>query len=79
MGWTTDTQALSNINIIQDFQDFLYRNRVYIAENGNPITSNIQAVIIGIKELVWTEAKIIYQLQKPRANLYSLKGNFNSE
>ena len=77
MGQTADTQALGNINIVQDFQDFLYRNGVYIAKNGNPIASNIQAVIINIEEPVWIKAKIICQLQKPKANLYSLKGNFN--
>ena len=60
MGQTANTQALSNVNIIQDFQDFLYRNRVYITENSNPIASNIQAVIISIEEPVQTEAKIIY-------------------
>ena len=60
MGQTANTQALSNINIIQDFQDFLYRNGVYITKNGNLITSSIQAVIISIEELVQTEAKIIY-------------------
>ena len=59
IGWTADTWALSNVNIIQDFQDFLCRNRVYITKNSNLIISNIQAVIIGIEELVWTEAKII--------------------
>ena len=78
MGQTTNTQAFSNISIIQDFQDFLYRNRVYIAENGNLITSNIQAVIISTEELIQIEAKIIHQLQKPKNNLYSLEGNFNS-
>ena len=60
MGQTTNTQALSNINIIQDFQDFLHKNGVYITKNNNLITSNIQAVIINIKEPIWTEAKIIY-------------------
>ena len=59
MGWTADTQVLGNVNIIRDFRDFLHRNRVYVAENSNPITSNIQAVIIGTKEPVWTEAEII--------------------
>ena len=59
MGQTTDTQALGNISIIQDFQDFLYRNGVYVAENSNLIVSNIQAVITSIEELIWTEAKII--------------------
>ena len=52
MGWTADTQVLSNVNIVQDFQDFLYRNGVYITKNSNLITNNIQAIIIGIKELV---------------------------
>ena len=60
MGWTADTQALSNINIVQDFQDFLYRNGVYITKNSNLITNNIQAIIIGIEELVQIEVKIIY-------------------
>ena len=60
MGWTTDTQALSNTNIVWDFQDFLYRNGAYITKNGNLITSNIQAVIISIKEPVQTEAEITH-------------------
>jgi hypothetical protein len=51
-GWTTDTWVLGNANIVQDFQDFLRRNRVYIIENGNPIASNIQAVIISIEKPV---------------------------
>ena len=59
MGQTTDTQALSNVNIVQDFRDFLRRNRVYITKNSNPIASNIQAVIISIEEPVQTEAEII--------------------
>ena len=50
----------NNIIIIRNFRDFLYRNRVYIAKNSNPITSNIQAVIIGIEELIQIKAKIIY-------------------
>ena len=62
MEWTADTWALSNVSIVQDFQDFLRRNRVYVTENGNPIASNIQAVIISIEEPIWTEAEIIYQL-----------------
>jgi len=41
VGWTANTWALGNANIIQDFRDFLRRNRVYIAKNSNPITSNI--------------------------------------
>ena len=57
-GWTADTQAFKNANIVQDFRDFLCRNGVYVAENSNPIASNIQAVIIGIEEPVWTEAEI---------------------
>ena len=77
MGWTANTQALSNINIVQNFRDFLCKNKVYIIKNGNLITSNIQAVIISIKELVQTETEIIYQLWKPRTNLYSLESNFN--
>ena len=60
MGWTADTQVLSNVNIVQDFQDFLHKNGVYVIKNSNLIGSNIQAVIIGIEEPVWTETKIIY-------------------
>ena len=60
MGQTANTQALSNADIIWDFRNFLYRNRVYVAKNSNLITSNIQAVIISIEEPEWTEAKIIY-------------------
>jgi hypothetical protein len=41
VGWTANTWALGNADIIRDFRDFLRRNGVYIAENGNPITSNI--------------------------------------
>jgi len=41
VGWTADTWALGNVNIVWDFRDFLYRNGVYIVENGNPIASNI--------------------------------------
>ncbi len=51
-GWTANTWALGNVDIVRDFWDFFRRNGVYVAENGNPIASNIQAVIIGIKELV---------------------------
>ena len=58
-GQTANTQALGNANIVRDFRDFLHRNRVYVTKNGNLITSNIQAIIISIEELVWTEAKII--------------------
>ena len=50
----------NNINIVWDFQDFFYRNRVYITKNSNLITNNIQTIIISIEELVWTETKIIY-------------------
>ena len=78
VGWTADTWALSNINIVWDFWDFLCRNGVYIAENDNPIASNIQAVITSAEEPIWTEAEIICQLQKPKNNPYSLEGNFNS-
>ena len=60
MEWTADTWALSNVSIVQNFQDFLYRNGVYIAKNSNLIINNIQAVIISTEEPVWTEAKIIY-------------------
>ena len=56
--WTTDTWALGNVNIVRDFRDFLRRNGVYVAKNGNLITSNIQAVIISTEELIQTEAKI---------------------
>ena len=59
-GWTADTWALRNANIVQDFRDFLYRNGVYVTKNGNPIISNIQAVITSIEELVQPEDKIIY-------------------
>ena len=59
MGWTADTWALGNVHIIRDFRDFLRRNGVYVAENGNPIASNIQAVIASIEEPIWTEAEII--------------------
>ena len=60
MGWTADTQALSNANIIWDFQNFLHRNGVYVAKNSNPIASNIQAIIIGTEEPVQTETKITH-------------------
>jgi len=78
MGWTADTWALGNVNIVWDFQDFLHRNGVYVAENSSPIASNIQAVITSAEELIWTETEIIHQLQKPKNNPYSLEGNFNS-
>jgi len=78
MGWTADTWALGNVNIVRDFRDFLRRNGVYVAENGNPIASNIQAVITSTEEPIWTEAKIIRQLRKPKNNPYSSEGNFNS-
>ena len=57
-GWTADTWALRNANIVRNFQDFLRRNGVYVAKNGNPIISNIQAVITGTEEPVWPEDKI---------------------
>ena len=58
MGWTADTWALGNVNIVRDFRDFLRRNGVYVAENGNLIAGNIQAVIISTEEPIWTEAEI---------------------
>ena len=78
MGWTADTQALGNASIIWDFRDFLRRNGVYVAKNSNPITSNIQAVIVSTEEPVWMEAEITRQLRKLRTNRYSSEGNFNS-
>ena len=41
MGWTANTWVFSNVYIIWDFRDFLCRNRVYVAKDGNLIINNI--------------------------------------
>ena len=55
MGWTADTQALSNINIVWNFQDFLQENGVFVLINGGNIRDNIQKQVLNIeKEYKWT-------------------------
>ena len=50
MGWTTNTQALGNINIVQNFRDFLQENGVFIPINGGIIGDNIQEQVLDAKE-----------------------------
>ena len=61
MGWTTDTQALSNINIVQNFRDFLRENRVFIPITGGIIGDNIQKQVLDAEEEhKWTPQEIKY-------------------
>ena len=50
MGQTANTQALSNIYIIQDFQDFLQEKGVFIPINGGNIGNNIQKQVLDAKK-----------------------------
>ena len=55
MGQTANTQALSNINIVWNFQDFLRENEVFIPINGGNIGDNIQKQVLNAeKEYKWT-------------------------
>ena len=54
MGWTADTWALGNVNIVQDFQDFLRENGVFIPIDGGAIGDNIQQVLDVEEEHEWT-------------------------
>ena len=59
MGQTANTQALSNINIVQNFQDFLQENGVFIPINGGNIGDNIQEQVLNAKkEYKWTSQEI---------------------
>ena len=58
MEQTADTQALNNINIVQDFQDFLRENGVFIPMDGGAIGDNIQQVLNAEEEHEWTPQEI---------------------
>ena len=60
MGWTADTQVLSNINIIQDFRNFLRENGVFVPiDGGGTIGDNIQEQVLDAEEEhEWTPQEI---------------------
>ena len=73
MGWTANTQALSNINIVRNFQDFLRENGVFVPINGGNIGDNIQEQVLNAKEEhKWTPQEIEIEHQ-----IYAIK-KFNS-
>jgi len=64
IGWTVNTWALSNINIIRDFRDFLRENRVFIPIDGGIIGDNIQEQVLNAKEEhEWTLQEIKHQIR----------------
>ena len=79
MGWTTNTQALSNINIIQNFQNFLQENGVFIPINRGNIGDNIQEQVLNTKEehkQTPQEIKIEHQIRAIKK--FNSRGNSNN-
>ena len=73
MGWTADTWALGNINIVQNFRDFLRENGVFVPINGGNIGDNIQKQVLDAeKEHKWTPQEIEHQKK------YNSRGNPNN-
>ena len=59
MGWTANTQILSNINIVQNFRDFLQESGVFVPINRGNIGDNIQKQVLDAeKEHKWTPQEI---------------------
>ena len=53
--WIKETQILIKKDIIQDFRDFLWENRVFVFKNRGTIKDNIQEQVLDAKkEHKWT-------------------------
>ena len=78
MGWTTDTWALGNVNIVQDFQDFLRENGVFIPMDGGAIGDNIQQVLDVEEEHEWTPQEIEIEHQIRATKKFNSRGNSNN-
>ena len=50
MGQTANTQVLNNINIVQNFQNFLWENGVFIPINRGNIGDNIQKQVLNAEK-----------------------------
>ena len=51
MGQTANTQVLGNVNIVQDFRNFLQENGVFVPINrGGIIRDNIQKQVLNTEE-----------------------------
>ena len=57
--WTKETQALTKKDIIQDFHNFLWENKIFIPKDRGIIRDNIQEQVLDAKkEHKWTPQKI---------------------
>ena len=62
IGWTKETQAPANKDIVREFRDFLWENGVFVPKDGGSIGNNIQEQVLDVKEeYKWTPQEIEYQ------------------
>ncbi len=64
IGWTKETWAPVNKDIVWEFCDFLRENGVFVPKDGGSIRDNIQEQVLDAKEEhKWTPQEIKYQLR----------------
>jgi hypothetical protein len=67
VGWTKETWAPVNKDIVQDFRNFLREYGVFVLKDGGVIGDNIQEQVLDAKEEhEWTPQEIEHQLRTMR-------------
>jgi len=62
-GWTKDTFALGNSNLVREFQDWLRIYGCYVRRDGKSVASALQETLEEEEQHEWTEKEIEYQLK----------------
>ena len=76
--WTLNIWKLGNTQVVQEFRNFLHRNKVAVVKDGSSIAGNIQAVINNQQKPKQILEEIYKQMNnKLDTNRFSNKGNFN--